>query len=397
MKQVSIIGTGMGTEATLTIEGKREIEQAKLLIGAKRVLAGFSRESGKEFLEEYKEEAVLEAIWQSKADRIAVLMSGDVGFYSGAKRLYPLLKESCQVRLIPGISSLSYFSARLGISWEDAAIISIHGRRENVLQAVKGNTKLFLLGGGSFHETIKELVDGGMGEKRAYIGENLSYETEKISTGTLQELSQKEYEPLSVMLILNEQPECKMPYGIPEESFVRGNVPITKSEVRAVAMSKLAVANHEILYDIGAGTGSVSVEMALAAFGGRVYAIEGKEEAISLIKENKRKFGLANLEIIEGMAPKAMEPLEKPHAAFIGGSSGKIDEIIKLLLHKNPHVRIVLSAIAIETVGKVLELCRELSISKVEIVQVAVSKAREMGNVHMLMGQNPIYIITINA
>lgn len=391
MKKVSIIGIGMGTKETLTIEGKKAIEQAKLIIGAKRVIAEFVEE--KQYLEEYRAEVIADKVKEAGTDYIAVLMSGDTGFYSGAKKLYELLKEAYEVRLIPGISSLSYFAAKAGVFWEDAKIVSIHGKHANLLQAVKGNKKTFVLAGGNLSESLKQLKEAGLGALNVLIGENLSYETERIYEGTVSELSEGNYEALAVMLIFNENPLMEIPYGILEECFVQGNVPITKSEVRAVTMSKLAIANHETVYDIGAGTGSVSIEMALAAKEGKAYAIEWNEKAVELIHANKEKFQVPNLEIIQGMAPDALKELPAPHAAFIGGSKGNLEAIMTLLLKKNPKVRIVINAITIETVGKTLEICKKLQLSHVEAVQVTVAKAKKMAGCHMMMGQNPVYVI----
>ncbi|MEG1801609.1 MAG: precorrin-6Y C5,15-methyltransferase (decarboxylating) subunit CbiT, partial [Oscillospiraceae bacterium] len=127
------------------------------------------------------------------------------------------------------------------------------------------------------------------------------------------------------------------------EEFARlDKIPMTKAEVRAVSLSKLQLSTNAVVYDIGAGTGSISVECALGAYEGRVYAIEKNEEAAKTIVANKYKFKLQNIELVQGCAPEVMDGLVIPTHAFIGGSSGNLSDIFKALLHKNPNVRIVL-------------------------------------------------------
>lgn len=169
---------------------------------------------------------------------------------------------------------------------------------------------------------------------------------------------------------------------------------MTKEEVRCVSLSKLQLSEDSICYDVGAGTGSVSVEMALRASSGKVFAIEKKEDAVELLKENKRKFAVDNLEIIQGTAPEAMETLPVPTHAFIGGSSGNLKEIVALLLQKNPQVRIVINCITLETVSEALQVMKEFAFSETEVVQLCASRSKEIGRYHMMMGENPIYIIT---
>ena len=136
---------------------------------------------------------------------------------------------------------------------------------------------------------------------------------------------------------------------------------MTKAEVRTVSLAKLKLSKDAVCYDIGAGTGSVSVEMALRASEGEVYAIEKKEDALALLAQNKKKFALDHMYIIPGTAPEALEELPVPTHAFIGGSSGNMKEIVELLIKKNLQVRIVINCITLETVGEALGCIRELA------------------------------------
>ena len=181
--------------------------------------------------------------------------------------------------------------------------------------------------------------------------------------------------------------------GLPDETFSRlPGIPMTKSEVRAIILSKLMLAEDSVCWDIGAGTGSVSVEMARLAAKGEVYAIERRGDAVPLIRENAHRLGLSNVHVIEGTAPAALAGLPAPSHAFIGGSSGNTAEIIECLLAGNPHVRIAAAAVTLETVAELAGCMRRFSFSETEVTQVSVAKSREAGSYHLMAGQNPVYI-----
>ena len=181
-----------------------------------------------------------------------------------------------------------------------------------------------------------------------------------------------------------------------DEWFIRGEVPMTKSEVRAVSVEKLELSPDSVLYDIGAGTGSVSVEAAAFMPEGTVYAVEKKREAVELLEKNRKKFQAEQIRIIEGAAPEALEGLEAPTHAFLGGTSGKMPDILSLLLAKNPEVRVVVNAITLESVSKVMEWTAARGI-EADIVLVSVSRAKAAGRVHMMMAQNPVYVISFGG
>lgn len=393
--KVTLVGIGMGTEKTLTIAGKEAIEKADLLIGAKRMVDAV-RSTQQDFLYEYRSEQIVLYIKEHpEYEHIAVVLSGDVGFYSGAKKLLGSLGTDTEV--ICGISSVAYFMSKIGHSWEDTRLLSVHGRNCNVISEIRHHEKTFAIMGTSagIAGLAKKLVYYGMGEVLLYVGENLSYENEKIFSEKASDLTDYKGDALSVVCVWNPKAEePKATHGIADDAFIRGKAPMTKSEVRTVSLAKLKLAKDSVCYDVGAGTGSVAVEMALRACKGSVCAIEKKEEAAALIEENKRKFAVDNLEIIRGTAPEALNDMPIPTHAFIGGSSGNLREIVQVLLHKNRNVRIVINCITLETVNEALEVIRELAFQESEIVQIGVSRAKELGRYHMMMGENPIYVIT---
>lgn len=393
--QITLLGIGMGSRDTLTIEGEKALEKAELLIGARRI-ADSVKMPHHTVIYEYDSEKILKCIEEnSQYEHIVIALSGDVGFYSGAKKLLHNLGED--TRVICGISSVVYFMAKAGLSWDDAKIVSAHGRNCNLVSLICHSKKVFSILGtkDGISSLAGRLVSYGMGDVLLYVGENLSYENEKIFVKPAKELVSYEGDALCVACAYNENAsELMSTHGIKDECFIRGKAPMTKEEVRTVSLMKLGLSEDSVCYDVGAGTGSVAVEMALRAHQGKVYAIEKKEDALALILENKKKFAADNLEIVGGCAPEAMEELPVPTHAFIGGSSGNLKEIIRLLLNKNPEVKIVINCITLETVGEAMEAIREFDFQERDIVQMSVSRSKEVGRYHMMMGENPIYIFT---
>ena len=395
---ITLLGIGMGSQETLTVQGKKAAKSADLIIGAKR-MADAVREPRQAVVYEYRSDVIADYIRNHpEYEKVVIALSGDVGFYSGARKLLTALggRES-NVEVICGISSVVYFMSEIGLSWDDAKITSAHGKHCNLISMIRHNQKVFsILGTGTaVAELAGKLVKYHMGEVRLYVGENLSYPDEKIFVKKAEELTNYEGQPLSVVCAFHENPEPALStHGIPDEEFIRGKAPMTKEEVRSVSLSKLRLTEDSICYDVGAGTGSVSVEMALRADQGQVFAIEKKEEAAALLEENKQKFAVDNLEIIKGEAPQALENLPAPTHAYIGGSSGNLKEIVALLLGKNPQVRIVINCITLETISEALDVLKEYGFQQREVVQLAASRSKEIGRYHLMMGENPIYIIT---
>lgn len=395
---ITLLGIGMGSQETLTVQGKKAAKSADLIIGAKR-MADAVREPRQAVVYEYRSDVIADYIRNHpEYEKVVIALSGDVGFYSGARKLLTALggRES-NVEVICGISSVVYFMSEIGLSWDDAKITSAHGKHCNLISMIRHNQKVFsILGTGTaVAELAGKLVKYHMGEVRLYVGENLSYPDEKIFVKKAEELTNYEGQPLSVVCAFHENPEPALStHGIPDEEFIRGKAPMTKEEVRSVSLSKLRLTEDSICYDVGAGTGSVSVEMALRADQGQVFAIEKKEEAAALLEENKQKFAVDNLEIIKGEAPQALENLPAPTHAFIGGSSGNLKEIVALLLGKNPQVRIVINCITLETISEALDVLKEYGFQQREVVQLAAYRSKEIGRYHLMMGENPIYIIT---
>lgn len=396
-RTVTLIGIGMGTPSGMTVEAAKAIEEAELLIGARRMLEA-AGSTDKPTYVDYDARRIADYIAaHPEYASAAVLLSGDIGFYSGAKRLYDALDgQGYEIRSLCGISSVVYFCGKLRLAWEDVCLRSTHGRHANLVGAVKANKKTFTLlsAADSVAGLCRELNEYGLSHVQVHIGERLGYAEEKITSGTPSELEAGGYDGLCVALIENPTASSVRQSCIDDEAFLRGKAPMTKSEIRGLSVAKLQLTKDALVYDVGAGTGSVTVEMALQAVDGMIYAIERNEEACGLIEENKRRFGTPNIEVIHGLAPEAMEGLPAPTHAFIGGSAGNLKEIIQCLLDKNPHIRLVINTVTLETIGEVTECLKTLPLVEEEIISVSVAKAKGLGKYHLMMGQNPIYIIT---
>ena len=394
--QVSIIGMGCGNIELLTEEARNALRSAELVIGASRLLKMLPEDCTALRIAEYRPDAICAAIADQNKSSCCVLYSGDSGFYSGAYGLLNCLRErNIPARVLPGISSVQLFSARLGQPWQSWRLVSAHGVSCDAVSEVMQGAPVFFLTGGALtpRELCQQLTDAGLGKLTVTVGENLSYPNEQISFGTAAQFAEREFAPLSVMLC-GAAPETKrVPSGIADDAFFRGSVPMTKQEVRAVLMGKLAVHPEETVWDVGGGTGSVSVELALAASHGHVYSIECNPEACDLIRRNREAFGAWNLSVIAGTAPEALFDLPAPDAVFIGGTKGHLDEIVDCICQKNPRARICISAIAVETLGMAAAVLSKRGF-QTEIVQIAVSRSKKAGNLNLLTANNPVFLIT---
>ena len=397
-RSITLIGIGVGGEG-LTISAARRIADADIVIGARRMLDSVDTR-GKDTYCGYMPDDVLGYLEKNQQyRRAAILMSGDVGFYSGAKKLLSAInREVYDVDVESGISSLVYLCSKAETSWDDTYLTSAHGRDANIIGICSTHRKVFTLLSGeeSVQAMCRQLFDYSM-DVTVTVGQDFGMPSEKIFTGTPSELLDQEFGSLCVALIINEHADDTYPLSIPDEDFVRGDAPMTKSEVRALSVAKLKLRPDSIVYDVGAGTGSVSVEMALAAFRGKVYAVEKEDDAANLIEINKKKFKTPNIEVIQGLAPEALDDLPAPTHAFIGGSSGNLKQIIQCILAKNPQARIVINSVTIETMSETFQVIKELNLIEEDITNINVSRARHLGRYHLMTAQNPVYIAVVRG
>ena len=401
--RVDIVGIGPGDRAGRTLGVEAVLREADCLIGAKRMLEAAAR-PGQRLAEAITPEGIREAILSHpECRRFAVVLAGDVGFYSGAKKLLPLLQD-WEPGLHPGLSSLSVLSSRLGVSYEDAVCVSLHGRDTGIAAVVAREPKVFVLVGGEdgMGKLCRHLQEFGLGDVTLAVGERLGYPEETITRGTAAQLGEKTFHSLSAALITHEIAAPVTP-GLPDEAFRRcchadgSPVPMTKREIRTAALAHLGLQRDSVCWDVGAGTGSVAIEMALQCCRGRVYALEKKAEALTILEENRRELHADNVTVVPGTAPQSCQALPAPTHVFIGGSSGKLQQIMELAREKNPRVRITAAAIALETLEE-LNRCRKLPGFVCEDVTcITAAQGREAGAYTLMQGQNPVYLFTFRG
>ena len=393
---VTLIGMGSGQPENLTLQGLAALRQADLILGARRLLAVLPAGCTENRAAAYRPDEVAELLQTSGAENAVLVYSGDTGFYSGASSMMEKLEAlGVRARVLPGLSSIQLLAAALGRPWQGWNLVSAHGRTcDPVAECMQGRPTFFLTGGSEDPATLcAQLAAEGFGDVQGVVGQCLGTPEEKLFRGSVKELAAGRFNSLSVLLVEATEVLPRRAPGLPDEAFERGDVPMTKQEVRAAVLAKLAVRPEDILWDVGAGTGSVSVELALAAPRGRVYAVECRPEGCALIKANREKFRTRNLVLVEGLAPAALSDLPAPDAVFIGGSKGSLAAIVDAALDKNPDARICVSAIALESLSAAVAALTAKG-RNVQVSQIAVSRAKAVGGLHLMMAQNPIYLIT---
>ena len=422
-RKIILSGIGMGNTDGMTREAYHAFEEAEVIFGAERMLENLPGKGIK--VPYYRADDIISyLIEHPQYTKVAAAFSGDSGFYSGAQSMKKALEEAnekgilkSETTILPGISSVSALAARLGVSWNDAVLASIHGRRTNVVNLVRKNTKVFLLlsGKNDFEMLVNKFREAGINHVKISAGYRLSYPDEKLFTFYLDEFETKLFdlqEGVYTCLIENEDCEEQiLTPGIDDEIFSRTKVPMTKNEVRVLSISRLELTKNAVVYDVGSGTGSVSIECARLSPDIFVFAIEQKEEAANLTKENAVRLGLSDqIVVINKMAPEGFEELPTPTHVFIGGSSGALSDILsaiqkKLIVKENTKgktdkaskgVRVVINAVSLETIAQITKLIQTYPVKHVQLTQIQASRAHKLGSYNLMQAQNPVLIASFN-
>lgn len=390
MKLLYIIGCGMGV-GSITAEAVAALSEAQVVIGSPRQTEHFSK-SGQETFAAYRKSEVDAIVASSDKSVFALLVSGDTGFYSAAA-FYADCPEYW-VRYIAGISSVSYFFAKCRLPWQNAKLLSAHGRDCCAVNAVRRNYLTFLLTGGNVSEIAGSLCEHGFANLRVYVGESLGAPDEMVNIMSIKELQNHSCSPLTVLIVENPDFDARQRTGIADREFFRTEgIPMTKSLTRAAVMSALSPAPGDICWDIGCGTGSVSVEMALAAYEGRVFAVDKNPAAAAVTLENRRAFHICNIEISTGTAPEALEELPAPSRVFVGGSCGKAEEIVAAALSKNPSAKIVITAVSPQSAAKAIDALENAGIPA-QVSQLSCAHSSQKSGMHLMLADNPVYVIS---
>ena len=420
-KRIILAGIGPGEPRYYTKELEDALKDADVIFGAKSVLDRAYRTGLRAHFEPlYKGEDILEFLEGAarKGDNMRgvrnggagckysqplALFSGDISLCSGAKKAAEVFeKAGYEVYKISGISSVSLFAGRLGLGLEECDVISAHGRECNVAGYAARCKKLFVLPSSCGHarEIAKGIFRAVNGDVKIIIGYELGTRDERlfeVRSDNLETalLSDNEKGKCLMYIDNNEAERTPVLRALTDDMFIRGNTPMTKEEIRAISVRKLSLCADSVLYDVGAGTGSVSVEAALLHPDIKVYSIEKDADAVELLEKNKEKFSADNITVVRGTAPEAMKDLPAPTHAFIGGSGGNLREILELLKQKNPEVRIVINCVTLETFTQVLELAKTGDYGESDIVQVSACRYKKAGNYHLADAINPVYVVKL--
>ncbi|MFH1774265.1 MAG: precorrin-6y C5,15-methyltransferase (decarboxylating) subunit CbiE [Methanobacteriota archaeon] len=424
MGKIFVVGVGPGSEEFLTHAAKRAVENADILVGGKNALALFPIEKPKKAIDKNLDE-VLKFIKKNRQKNIAILTSGDPGFFSILELILKNFPKE-KIEVVPGISSMQLCFAKIKEPWHDTRVISLHGRdMERLLREVEKKKLVILTDNASPPNKIAEfLLDKGIRDRRVVVCDNLSQPFEKVIESDLERVAEQEFSGNCVMVLFQHSHRPLPQYrkvgaslavllsqgrwhtrqlpigiapekwefrtaGIPDEYFFRDNIPITKEEIRVVTLSKARIREDSIIYDIGAGCGTISIEAALLAKAGRVFSIEKNPERVSIIKKNIKKFGVRNIELFEGEAPNAIENLPMADRIIIGGSGGRLKEILQKCSEKlKDEGIIVINAITIDTLRDSTSILENLNFN-LGITQVSVSRAEE----RIMKALNPVFII----
>jgi precorrin-6Y C5,15-methyltransferase (decarboxylating) len=391
-----VIGVPPGARE-LPPEARSAALGAALLAGAPRHLALAPEFAGERWsLEGEGRLAALAARLAGEPElRAAVLASGDPGFFGFAATVLGRLPPG-EVRVWPAVSSMQLAFARAGEPWSGARFASLHGRPLEELAPVLGAPRV-----GVFTDSRNTpariagfLEDAGWGGLEMVVAEDLGLATERVSRGACREFLHWTGSALNVVLLIGSQEDPRpLGPGLPDESFAHSRGLLTKAEVRAVALGLLRLPRAGVFWDVGAGSGSVAVEACLLAPALRAYALEKTEEGFAHVRENRRRFRAAGLVPVHGQAPEALAGLPDPDCVFLGGSGGRLGELLDAAYGRlRPGGTLVAAAVLLDTLAEALEWARARGLEP-DVTQVSCARSRPVAGRLRLEPLNPVNLL----
>ncbi|AFM41384.1 precorrin-6y C5,15-methyltransferase (decarboxylating), CbiE subunit,precorrin-6Y C5,15-methyltransferase (decarboxylating), CbiT subunit [Desulfosporosinus acidiphilus SJ4] len=405
---LKVIGIGPGRSEWLPPAVGDLVNHCDVLIGGSRALELFPDFPGSQHCLSGDLDSSLTVIKDALLEKkvIGVLVSGDPGFFSLLPRLKKEFPEE-QMDVYPGISSLQFAFARAGLPWQEADFVSVHGRDLSLLPPKLIRLTAVLTGGANTPQNVAQFyLDLGQNPNIS-VGNALAYPEELWQLMDARHLAQEKDLLKNAILILHPDSmhstdhqfetaanvASRSRIGIPDQEFLRGKVPMTKSEIRVQVLAKAQISKTDTIVDIGAGTGSISIEAAGLAPEGVVYAIENNPEAQALIVANQQKFEVSNLRLIPGTAPDVFAELPAVNVCIIGGSKGRMKDILRMvpLLEGG---RVVITAVTLETMSQSVNLLTELNYQDIDIVSLQAVRWQPVQNLHMAQALNPVFILS---
>lgn len=403
MNPVMVIGVGADGPSSLDATARAILMQAELVYGGQRVLSRFPDLSAEVFPISANLPALADRLRANMDRKQVVLASGDPNFFGIAEFLYRELGRE-QVEVYPGVSSVQLAFARLRMSWHDAVFRSVHGRPlDDVVAWVRRYAKLVVLTDPTNHpgRVAQCILDAGMTDIEMYVLENLGTADERIRKGLPSAIAAGDYADLSLMVVLHSgvpPVDDRWGFGIEDNVFAPDGPSgfLTKKEVRAVSLALLGCCPGDVVWDIGAGSGSVAIEAAgLVGHFGQVYAIERNPAMASAIRAVADRLG-RSVHVVVHEAPEGLSGLERPDRVFIGGSGGRLADILEWLHHNPPRLgRVVINLVGLEHVGAVLQWSRAHG-WRATVSSVTVARSVDTKGITRMAGLNPVFIVQLD-
>lgn len=406
--RVTIAGIGDDVEY-LPESTRRLLESAQLVIGPERVLARIPAGNAEQFAMSTDLSAVVQRINAAADQNVLVLASGDPLFFGIANYLCDRLgKESCEV--VPHVSSMQLAFARVKESWDEAYLGNLANQSLSaVVERIRISEKvgLFTTEDRSPKNVAKALLDEGLDYFRVYVCENLGGRNEVVTQGTVAEIAEMDFGPLNVMILVRHPNVATPPrrqterrlFGNSDEAFLQSRPHrglLTPAEVRILALGHLNVHRQSIVWDIGAGSGAVSVEAAQIAPEGKVFAIEPELEDCALIHDNAKKFEVSNVQVVQGRAPEAFESLPDPDCIFIGGIGREVAGVVTQAFSRlRPKGSLVVNVASIERVSSVTNCLRKL-VPHVGLLMVNLARGTHQLENIRFESLNPSFLIFVS-
>jgi precorrin-6B C5,15-methyltransferase / cobalt-precorrin-6B C5,C15-methyltransferase len=400
MKSIHVIGAGMAGQEGFTAQALELIATSDILFGAPRLLALFPDYHGeKQQIDDQSMASMIERLRQFQGKAV-VLASGDPLFFGVGRYLLRNLPEAL-IDFLPNVTSVQYAFAKIREPWDDAVFVSTQARDvKSVVDRVVANDKAAILTDDLVTPKMiaAEMVGRDRFGYRVYLCENLGTAEEKIRLTSVKGLLDLDVAALNVLILIREYEEEEQQslpvFGIPDDEFVSVKKTMTREEVRVVTLAKLRLRHDMCLWDIGAGSGSISIEADYLLPQGRVFAIERNDESLGFIRENLRRFNARNVTLVTGNAPDCLDELPDPDRVFIGGSGGHLWEILEQVDQRLAvGGLIVLNAITLDTLTATNDYFNNAGY-QVEVVALNIARTRPETNYKMFEAYNPVYIIT---
>lgn len=401
MIPVQVVGLGM-SPVDLTPKALEIIREAQVLVGGRRLLNYFPKHRAMKLpLGKDPEGTLRQLAALAEAKRVVVLASGDPNFYGIGPLVVKVLGAE-QVVIHPNLTAVQAACARLKMPWQDATIISLHGRSWEPLRAALGRPGPLIIYTDPAHtpgEIARFLLARGFAKMCLCVAEDLGQPTERLTWLNLEEALVREFSALNLVVALLEPGEAVSPkpqlhLGLPEEVLVHQAGLITKTEVRAVVLAKLRLLPGQVLWDVGAGCGSVGLEASLLIPDGKIFAVERHPERAAQIAANRDRFGVSNLEIVCAPAPVCLAKLPDPQRVFVGGGGPEVAAIVREAMRRLlPGGRMVITAALLETLETARNVLTEAG-WEVEVIHLQVSRSHPLAGGIALQALNPVWIIT---